>query len=127
MEDTMKYLFFFLVLTSFACAASKSAQNASSQLDDANQATALSKLGVTSVGVRADGDRLLAVACAISEGDATTVAKTMRRMARDDIAKTYCPNARVEIKDLGRPDSALVGRIYCVKFAVMAIDISCER
>jgi hypothetical protein len=126
MEDTMKYLFFFLALTSFACAASKSAQNASSQLDDANQAVALSKLGVTSVGVRADGDRLLAVACAISEGDAITVAKTMRRMARDDIAKTFCGSARVEIKDLGQPVSALVGRIQCVKFAVKTADVKCE-
>ena len=122
----MKHLFFFLALTSFACATRTSAMDRALQLDDADQAAALSKLGATNVGIRADGDRLLSVACAISEGDAITVAKTMRRLARDDIAKTYCGSARAEVKDLGHPDSALVGRIHCAKFMIKTTDIKCN-
>ena len=122
----MKYLFFFLALTSFACAASVNATDHASQLDDASQAAALSKLSATNVGIIADGDRLVATECAVSEGDAVLVAKTMRRLVRDDIAKTYCHSSRALINDLGRPDSALVGRIQCAKFAIKTIDVKCE-
>jgi hypothetical protein len=113
-------------LTSFACATRTNTANRTSQLDDVNWAAALSKLGVTGVGTRADGDHLVTTECAVSEGDAVLVAKTMRRLVRDDIAKTYCPKAHALIKDLGRPDSALVGRIYCAKFAIKTADVKCE-
>jgi hypothetical protein len=122
----MRHLFFVLALNVCACAATGAAHPPRS-IDRADQAKALAALGVATTGTGyADGETIVSVQCAVTGGDAALDAKTVRRLAYDDIVKMRCGQTRAELLALKHLDIALSDMATCIKFAVKTADIKCQ-
>ncbi len=122
----MKYWLFVFALNVGACAATGAAR-APDNSEAANRQKALAIFGVTTTGTGyVDGEAIMSIQCASSEGDAALDAKAALRLAHDEIMKMRCGAVRVNnfvADDLVLSSSE---RVSCLKFTVKVSNVKCQ-